>query len=269
MNIQEMNKNFKFAISNIAWNKEDDDYVYDLMKKYDFSGLEIAPTKIFPNQPYDHTEELLSWADKLKSVYDFSFPSIQSIWYGRQEQLFGTALERQRLLGYTKRAIDCFRTINVGNFVLGCPKNRNRPEGLSDEVAIDFFREIGNYAFSCGGRIGLEANPAIYGTNFVNDTVSALEIIERVASKGFCLNLDIGTMIENGEDMNFLKGRSCLISHVHISEPKLALIQPRELHKRLLNFLMEENYGGYISIEMGKVESLEQIEGVLKYMRGF
>ena len=47
----------KLAISNIAWNKSMDVSVYKIMKKYGFAGLEIAPTRIFQNNPYGKIEE--------------------------------------------------------------------------------------------------------------------------------------------------------------------------------------------------------------------
>ena len=34
----------KLSISNIAWDSENDKKVYELMKKYSYEGLEIAPT---------------------------------------------------------------------------------------------------------------------------------------------------------------------------------------------------------------------------------
>ena len=52
---------------------------------------------------------------------------------------------------------------------------------------------------------GMEANPPIYHTNFINDTQSAIELIEIVNSKGFRLNLDVGTMIENQESVSTLQ----------------------------------------------------------------
>ena len=55
------------------------------------------------------------------------------------------------------------------------------------QIAIGFFKELGDYAFSKNTVIGMEANPAIYNTNFINDTKSAIELIEMVDSKGFLL----------------------------------------------------------------------------------
>ena len=42
---------YQLAISNIAWHKEDDEAVYTAMQQAGFTGLEIAPTRIFPEKP--------------------------------------------------------------------------------------------------------------------------------------------------------------------------------------------------------------------------
>ena len=52
----------KLSISNIGWLSKQDSRVYEMMKKYGFSGLEIAPTRIFPENPYDHLKEAGEWA---------------------------------------------------------------------------------------------------------------------------------------------------------------------------------------------------------------
>ena len=96
----------KLAISNIAWDPLQDETVYSLMKAYGFSGLEIAPTRILPETPYERLVEAEHWKTVLTETYGFTVPSIQSIWYGRQEKLFGTDKERQQLFAYTKKAID-------------------------------------------------------------------------------------------------------------------------------------------------------------------
>ena len=254
------------SISNLAWNLEDNDAVYSLMQKYGFTGLEIAPTKIFSTDPYSQLEQVASWASALKSQYTFCIPSIQSIWYGRIEKLFGTEVERKTLLDYTKSAIDFASAIECKNLVFGCPKNRTRPENADESIAIEFFKELGDYAFSKATCIGLEANPEIYGTNFVNTTSQALELIKQVDSEGFKLNLDIGTMIQNEEPVSLLYGNTYLLNHVHISEPLLKKIEVREIHRELFNFLRFENYKGFISIEIGLQNSISDIEDVIKYV---
>ena len=256
------------SISNIAWPAEWDTVVFGFIKKYGYSGLEIAPTRIFSETPYDRLAEAVVWRKELKKCYDVSIPSMQSIWYGRQEKLFGSNEERRLLLDYTKKAIDFASSIECKNLVFGCPRNRNLPVGLSEDVAIDFFREIGSYAAKNGSVIGMEANPPIYNTNYINNTSSALKLIKKVGSEGFLLNLDVGTMIQNGERASDLEGDVYLIHHVHISEPGLKMIKKRELHQELKQVLTKEGYSGYVSIEMGKQVDLSVIEKVMQYVGG-
>lgn len=257
----------KLSISNIGWEAINDAMVYELMKNYGFSGLEIAPTRIFPESPYERLDEAKIWAEDLAKKYGFVIPSMQSIWFGRQKKIFGTEEERQILIDYTKKAIDFAEVIGCGNLVFGCPRNRNLPDGVDASVAILFFKELGEYAIKHHTVIGMEANPPIYNTNYINDTTSALELIEEVASEGFKLNLDVGTMIHNNEAVGELAGKVNLINHVHISEPGLKMIEQRELHKELRTLLKKENYQGFVSIEMGKRDEIAEIEHTLKYVR--
>lgn len=256
----------KLSASNIAWAKEQDEKVYRMMQSLGFTGLEIAPTRWFPENPYEHVKEAAEYAKMLKKVYGFSISSMQSIWYGRQESIWGTEEERSRLIEYTKRAIDFASAIECGNLVFGCPRNRNMPDGADIGLATEFFKEIGDYAIEKGTIIGMEANPPIYNTNFINDTPSAIEFIHKVASKGFKLNLDVGTMIYNEENSGCLKGRVSLINHVHVSEPGLIPIEERDVHSELINILNDERYMGFVSIEMGKVDNTSVLKDKLTYI---
>ena len=256
----------KLSISNIGWAADNDSAVYELMKKCGFSGLEIAPTRIFPEQPYDKLYEAKSWAKQMKDEFVFTIPSMQSIWFGRQEKLFGSDEERKVLVDYTRKAIDFAEAVGCKNLVFGCPRNRNLPEGADASVSIDFFKELGDYAATHNTVVGMEANPSIYNTNYINDTKSALELVEQVDSVGFKLNLDVGTMIENGEPVEVLKGKEHLINHVHISEPGLKPIENRQLHRELAHLLRGSNYQGFVSIEVGKQDDINELEKMLQYV---
>lgn len=257
----------KLSISNIAWEQKWDTQVYSLMKKYGFTGLEIAPIRIFPEAPYDKLKSAFEWNDTLKEQYGLQVSSMQSIWYGRQEKIFGSSQERDTLLAYTKKAIDFAQVIACKNLVFGCPRNRVLPDGEDKNKAISFFKELGDYAVEKGTVIGMEANPPVYHTNYINTTQDALELMERVASKGFLLNLDLGTMIENKEQIEVLEGKTGWINHVHISEPGLRKIEHRSFHGEMAAFLKESGYQGYVSIEMQRQEVLSEVEETMDYVR--
>lgn len=237
------------------------------MNSFGFEGLEIAPTRIFPENPYGKLAEAREWKSRLTDVYGFQVPSMQSIWYGRTECIFKSQFDRAVLTDYTKKAVDFASAIGCRNLVFGCPKNRTRMSYYDPKVAVTFFREIGEYAASKNTVIGMEANPPIYQTNFINTTQSAIELIEEVDSKGFKLNLDLGAVIENREDICELKGKVDLISHVHVSEPGLVPIERRALHYNVRELLMSEGYSGYVSIEMAKTDSIATVKNSMEYVK--
>lgn len=257
----------KLAISNIAWTEESDEVMYKKLKEWGIEGLEIAPTRIIKENPYDHIQEAGKWYETVAAPMKLAIPSMQSIWYGRGENMFADEKQRAFLLDYTKKAVDFAQAIHCKNLVFGCPKGRNIPEGKSSEPALAFFKELGDYAASKGRVIGLEANPTLYGTNFCNTTKEVLDWIEKVNSPGLLLNLDMGTVVYNEEDLQVLVGKGALISHVHISEPGLKAVEERPIHRTLYELLAAENYQNYVSIEMGNSVSLEEIGHVVRYVK--
>lgn len=258
----------KLSISNIAWSAENDAEMYQFLKESGFQGLEIAPTRIFPEAPYDKLSEAKEWAGELKEKYGLEVPSMQSIWYGHQEKIFGTKEERKVLVDYTKKAIGFAEVIGCKNLVFGNPKNRDTDDVSGNyPTAIDFFREIGDYALEHNTVVALEPNPTIYNTRFMNYTEQAVEMAYKSGSEGIKVNVDMGTIIYNEEDINYLKQIPEYINHVHISEPGLNLIEEREIHHKLIAVLEEIKYNKFLSIEMGNKNNLEVVKSVVTYIK--
>ncbi len=257
---------FRLAACNIGWSEQEDEKMYSLLKQLGFSGLEIAPTRLFCENPYEHIADAVRWSRRIIEQYGLSVPSMQSIWYGRTESIFGSDAERSLLIDYSKSAIDFAEKIGCVNLVFGCPKNRAIPPGGDREQAVRFFYTLGEYAAEHHATIAIEANPAIYNTNFLNTTEEALRFIEEVASEGVRLNLDTGSMLANQETVEVLEGKEHLIHHVHISEPLLKTIQRQSLHDQIRE-LLENRYTGYISVEMSRGADLSQLVDKMRYVK--
>lgn len=253
----------KLSISNIAWAQEKDSEIYAAMSRLGYSGLEIAPTRIFPENPYACIAE----ADKWGAGLGLAIPSMQSIWYGRTENIFSSAEEREILADYTRQAFRFAAAIHCRHLVFGCPRNRACPQGADPAVAVPFFRNLAESASLYGCVLGMEANPPIYNTNFANDTPAALALVRQVAHPAFMLNLDVGAMVSNGESIEALRGNVRHISHVHVSEPWLKPIEPRPLHRELAALLRDEGYGGYVSIEMGRQDDSRTLTKAMEYVK--
>ena len=256
----------KVSISNLAWDNYDSEKINNFLKEQKYSGLEIAPSVLFPEQTYEHINDAKNWKDNIYQNYGFEISSMQSIWYGRKENIFNSKEERDILFEYTKKAIDFASSIGCYNLVFGCPKNRNINNNPYNEKDImEFFKSICDYSESKKVYINLEANPKIYNTNFINYTKEAFDFVKKVNHNFFRVNLDLGTMIENSESLDVVSENIDLIRHIHISEPFLKAIERRNIHFELREILKEKKYNGFVSIEMGK-QDYDTLVDVIKYI---
>jgi sugar phosphate isomerase/epimerase len=130
------------------------------------------------------------------------------------------------------------------------------------EIAAEFFAQIAGYAAANGVSIALEPNPPFYGTNFVNTAAQAFEFVRRLKNSGLTVNADIGAMIANDEPVSLVAENIDFVSHIHISEPKLAPIERRRLHEEVLSLPFKK----YFSIEMGNSGDLEIVKRAAAYV---
>lgn len=130
-----------------------------------------------------------------------------------------------------------------------------------------FFREIGDYALEHNTIIAIEANLAIYNTHFLNATEQAVEMVYKSGNNGIKVNVDLGTIIYNIVDINYLKQIHEFINHVHISEPGLNLIEHRPNHLLLFDLLKSIKYNRFVSIEMGNKGNLDDVKKMMEYIK--
>ena len=94
----------RLAISNIGFAPGDDETVYAEMSRCGFSGLEAAPTRLAA-RPCRAPATGAKVAAALRARYGFFIPSMQSIWYGLQGNIF-VPEDAARLARYTARIVD-------------------------------------------------------------------------------------------------------------------------------------------------------------------
>lgn len=257
----------KLSISNIAWSADKDYQMYRILSDRKFRGLEIAPTRIWTDVPYDHLSEAKEYSVMLLRDFGLEVSSMQSIWFGITDNIFASEECRQRLIEYTKKAIRFAEIINCGNLVFGCPKNRNKAMENKEEEVYSFFKTIGDFAYEHQTRIALEANPTIYNTNFINTTDEAFSFVRKINSKGLLVNYDLGTCIVNDENLSSLEKNMEYVNHIHISEPNLELIEKRKIHKDLAKLLKNNKYNGYVSLEMKKQDNINILIDAIEYIK--
>ncbi len=255
----------KLSISNIAWDEAFDQEMYIFLEKHSFDGIEIAPTRIWKENPYDHIKEAKEYKVSMLEKYNLHISSIQSIWFGRTERIFGSQEERQKLIDYTQKAFEFANVLGCKNIVFGCPKNRNivteRDSGVN-EIATGFFCKLAQLAKKNDTILSIEANPPIYHTNYLNKTKDAVALVRKVNHQGIAINYDLGTALENREQIGEIKDYIQFVNHVHISEPELRPVIIGHVQENLCLNLKKLNYRNYISIEMGNLNNISKVQEI-------
>ena len=59
----------RLAISNIAWDAKADEIIYALLKRAGYTGLEIAPTRLFPERPSECCGQMEREAGRMHEAY--------------------------------------------------------------------------------------------------------------------------------------------------------------------------------------------------------
>ncbi len=248
----------KLSISNIAWLQEEDEAVYAILQKLGYTGLEIAPTRLFPVSPYTQLKAAVQFKNQLLTTYGFSIVSMQSLLFGTSGlYLFADEPAREALKAYLKQAIVFAEALSCPVLVFGNPKNRVSHNPLRDRmIATDFFTELGEFAAAHEVCLCLEPNPAEYGTNFMTTTQETYDFVKSCRSPGFKMICDAGTMLLNAEPPEAILSWLDECLHVHISAPFLNPIIEKEEDKahyeKLVRILKKAGYAGYLSIEMAR-----------------
>lgn len=251
----------RFAVSNIAWPRERDDAVAAVLNEHGVAGIEVAPTKLWPQPLQASDSEIDSvrrfWADR-----GIAIVAAQALLFGKPElTIFEAAATRAATLEYLRGIVQVCAKLGAGALVFGSPKNRrigSLPLEEAMRIAAEFFRRLGEAAANAGTCIVMEANPPVYGADFITRAADAIDLVEHVNHPGFCLHLDTGCMTLVGDPIaeTFSRG-SKWMKHFHVSEPNLdppgtsGTVDHAAFAKAL------RGYGSWVSLEMREVQPFD------------
>ncbi len=260
----------KLSISNIAWEPSEDKEVFQLIQKYGFEGIELAPPKLFKDLSNVSDSEINVYLKYMKP-YNFKFPAMQSLLFGKPElRIFDES--RNDTLVYLKKVIDLAQKLDVKVLVFGSPKNRfigDVDKNEAKKIAIEFFKELGEYAYLKDRCFCIEPNAKEYGCDFITNIEQSIELIKDVNSKGFRLHIDSAVMFMNNENIEKnLKIALPYTEHFHISEPFLELITNNKTnHEEFASILKKLNYDKWVSIEMKNNVLTSNVEAVNRSLK--
>ena len=244
----------KLAFSNIAWRQHDDPETLSLLKEKGVAGIEVAPTKIWPNWEGATPSAAEQYGRWLRG-YGFEVPAMQAVLFGKpQAQLFG-ADDAADFIAHLEHVAELAQALGAGVVVWGAPRQRDRGTLTMAEaydVATGILYRLARMFAARGSCLCIEPNPRRYGCNFVINADEGAELVRRVNHPGFALHLDSAGMFLEADQLRDIWPRAGhLVRHFHISEPDLADFRtPQVPHRSNIAFLESASYPGWCSVEM-------------------
>lgn len=243
------------SFSHIAWAPEDESTSLSFLKSLNIHHVEVAPHRAF-GDPLLAIENQVRDRAAWYREQGFHIGSFQALLFGTERlELFGSTESRQQL----KKVLIAIGRIagwaGAGPMVFGSPKNRFRgilSHAQALELAIPFFREVGDACVGAGSCLVIEANPEAYGADFCTRLDQSAELVVAVGSPGFGLHLDAGGLALSGENFeSALRQSAAILRHVHVSQPNLvSFAEPDPVHAKIAAILHQIGYLGNFAIEM-------------------
>lgn len=272
--IQKERSKTKIAISNLAWDKKDEERIIPLLKKYQIAGIEIAPSKIWGNPTAVLQSEATSYL-KIWRGSGIKIIAVASLLFGHPElTIFANKERREKTFNYLKKMIRLSSWLGVKVMVFGSPKNRligKLSKREVEEIAVAFFRKLGQVAKKYSIDFCLEPIPEIYGADYLTNTSEVLSLIKKIKHPNIKINLDCGEMKINNENFGkTIKSALFLAGHLHISEKNFVKIGNNKFgHKSISKTLKKLKYNRWASIELwakNNQNNLGNIEKALKFV---
>ncbi|MFL9963457.1 TIM barrel protein [Paraburkholderia sediminicola] len=245
----------RIAISNIAWEVADDQRVADILRQHHVDAIDVAPSKYLPDPKTADAADIARvrawWAER-----GIEITGMQSLLFGTTGlNLFGTVESQQAMLEHLRVVCRVGAGLGAQRLVFGSPRNRDRT-GIADdtahEIAVTFFRQLGDIAAEQGVFVCLEPNPPCYGANFMTNSHDTATVVSAVAHPAIRMQLDTGAVTINKENARDVVTRYAhLIGHVHASEPNLVTLgEGGTNHRAVAVALTELLPEQVVSIEM-------------------
>ncbi|HEY8038132.1 MAG TPA: sugar phosphate isomerase/epimerase [Methylobacter sp.] len=245
----------RLAISNIAWDPVEDEEIAKLLSRYGVDAIDIAPGKYFPD-PINATDQEIAQVKRWWAERGIEITGTQALLFGTVGlNVFGSPEVQEAMLQHLAAVCRIGAGLGGARLVFGSPKNRDR-SGLNDEqageIAIPFFRRLGDIARVHGVVMCLEPNPTCYGANFMTASAETAQVVEQIAHSAIRMQLDTGALAINGEDpATVLQNSAALIGHIHASEPDLVpLGDGGTEHGKVVEALKRYLPNHVVSIEM-------------------
>lgn len=262
----------RIAISNIAWDVPEDEAVASMLLRHHVDAIDIAPGKYFPRLQETDKSDICRvrdwWAER-----GIEITGMQALLFGTVGlNLFGNARTQAAMLDHLNEVCRIASTLGAVRLVFGSPKNRDRTgldDRQADDIAVDFFGNLGDIAGLHGVVICLEPNPTRYGANFMTRSEETAQLVSRISHPAIRMQLDIGVMTINEENSSdVIEKYAHLIGHIHASEPGLVTLgDGNSSHEKVAEILEKILPKHLVCIEMLAAKNESHLSAIERALR--
>lgn len=231
------------ALSNLAYDITDISALKK-MKDLNINFTEVALTKISNWNELDYSN--INLVGSILKTYNISYYSIQSLFYGvKIENLNQSDL----IINHLSKIIDYGKSMNVKKLVFGSPMLRKN----WSEDTIKTFHLIDESLSGSKMELLIEPNSIEYGSEYFFNLKEIVDFIKINKFNNIKTMIDThNILLSNNNPIEDIETYYDYISHIHISEKKLAPIEECDFHYKLSEKIKEVKYNKVITYEVLK-----------------
>ena len=215
----------RLAVSSIAWDRNEDEAVAELLRHHRIDAIDLVPGKYCPQFGQTELTDILQvrawWNSR-----GIEITGMQALLFGTNDlHLFKSAGSQIRLANHLSELAYLAAKLGAKYLTFGSPKNRlkgNLSVSKANQIASACFKVLALRNETYGVTFCLEPNPASYGADFMTTSAETSEVIDSTAHPAVGMQLDTGAITMNGEDIDEVIMRfGHQVKHIHLSEPNL------------------------------------------------
>lgn len=241
------------GLSQLAFDKEESEEIYNLLYSNNFKYVEGVLTKIAPWDYLSQTS-LNQFKSELNSKVLECY-SLQSLFFNVPVV---SMCDVSGIINHFEKLVNYADVLRAKILVLGSP-NLRKMESQWEEKLLDVIYKLDELLDNKNIKVVIEPNCKLYkGEYFFNCT----EIVSFLRKYKF---INIKTMIdthnltnENLDPIKEYTDNINYIDHVHISENQLLPIKDINFHKEFAKVLMETGYKKGITYEVKKTSNIKE-----------
>ncbi len=236
--------NLRLAASIQSWTETVDETFYAKMQELGYTGLEVMPERVFPEETYAHLTGATLFTGYLYQSFGLKIAGLSPVLQGLGKAAnnpFDQEKQEDAIAAACRFAVSC----HCNTLVMEC-------ETLPEE---HFLNTCGLLASQYNCTLVLEPRAGL-------SVLMLCRYVKMLGIPGVAVCLNVGAMLAENEKVTELIEYLPLIGHVRICEPNLGEIQPRSIHRELTLLLKGLGYQGWITVQMNPVDAPTTIKSL-------